>query len=119
MSWSESHLAGSAVVAETESSAYVFIPVYLGQEHVTLPGGGFRMACFTLEGSGERPDVLITRPWDVAVGERLWMAIAEDRRSTTGGLTMGEITIDLNRQIPTSPIQALWVVLADPGSPEF
>lgn len=119
-SWSELHLAGSAVIAETDSSAYVFIPVYLGKEHLTVPGGGFRMACFNLESTDEAPEVLIIRPFDVSVGETLWLAIAEDHRTVTStGLTIGALTLDLTKQIPTSTVNAIYVVLADPGAPEF
>ena len=120
VSWSESHLDGSAVVVETDNSAYVFIPVYLGKEHLTVPGGGFRMACFTIDSTDETPDVLISRPYDVAVGEVLLLSLAEDRRTTSSrGMTLGGLEIDLTHQIPTSAIRDIYLVAADPGQPEF
>ncbi|HUW03723.1 MAG TPA: hypothetical protein VMW08_15310 [Acidimicrobiales bacterium] len=120
VSWSETHLAGSAVVVETDNSAYAFIPLYLGGEHLSVPGGAFRMACFTLDSTDEMPDVLISRPHDVVVGEMLWLSLAEDRRTTINrGPTLGGPEIDLTQQIPTSAVRDIYVVDADPGQPEF
>ncbi len=119
VNWAKAHLAGSAVVVETASSAYVFVPIYLGQEHVAVPGGGFRMACFGLDATGEDPDVLLSRPYDVKVGEELWFSLAEDKRTTSGGVTLGEVAVDLDTEYPTSKVQAVYVVPADPGAPEF
>ena len=119
VNWAKAHLAGSAVVVETASSAYVFVPIYLGQEHVAVPGGGFRMACFSLDSTGENPDVLLSRPYDVKVGEALWFSLAEDKRTTSGGVTLGEVAVDLDTEYPTSEVQTIYVVPADPGAPEF